>query len=124
MAQENYDAGCSMQRSTLLELNRFCFWKARFETYVKSKDTGLCQVIQNDDFYYDVEDSEKKLRKETPYELLKDDQKKKFGKNNEAKITFTMPYRIKINNCKIDLLTQDYEKFSISNEETIDSGFT
>ncbi|GKC28027.1 hypothetical protein Tco_1035321 [Tanacetum coccineum] len=25
--------------------------------------------------------------------------------------------------CKIDLLTQQYEKFSISNEETIDSGF-
>ncbi|GKD65988.1 UBN2 domain-containing protein [Tanacetum coccineum] len=29
-----------------------------------------------------------------------------------------------IRNCKIDLLTQEYEKFSISNEETIDSGFT
>ncbi|GKD07624.1 hypothetical protein Tco_1187309 [Tanacetum coccineum] len=27
-------------------------------------------------------------------------------------------------NCKIDLLTQEYEKFSISNEETIDSDFT
>ncbi|GKG58437.1 hypothetical protein Tco_0592216, partial [Tanacetum coccineum] len=27
-------------------------------------------------------------------------------------------------NCKIDLLTQEYEKFSISNEETIDSSFT
>ncbi|GKF28344.1 hypothetical protein Tco_0094686, partial [Tanacetum coccineum] len=27
-------------------------------------------------------------------------------------------------NCKIDLLTKEYEKFSISNEETIDSGFT
>ncbi|GKE11283.1 hypothetical protein Tco_1414834 [Tanacetum coccineum] len=27
-------------------------------------------------------------------------------------------------NCKIDLLTQEYKKFSISNEETIDSGFT
>ncbi|GKE76846.1 hypothetical protein Tco_1542966, partial [Tanacetum coccineum] len=26
--------------------------------------------------------------------------------------------------CKINLLTQEYEKFSISNEETIDSGFT
>nr|GEU80251.1 UBN2 domain-containing protein [Tanacetum cinerariifolium] len=27
-------------------------------------------------------------------------------------------------NCKIDLLTQEYKKFSISNNETIDSGFT
>ncbi|GJZ76750.1 UBN2 domain-containing protein [Tanacetum coccineum] len=29
-----------------------------------------------------------------------------------------------VKNCKIDLLTQEYVKFSISNEETIDSGFT
>ncbi|GJU43983.1 hypothetical protein Tco_1201249 [Tanacetum coccineum] len=29
-----------------------------------------------------------------------------------------------VKNCKIDLFTQEYEKFSISNEETIDSGFT
>ncbi|GKC72351.1 UBN2 domain-containing protein [Tanacetum coccineum] len=29
-----------------------------------------------------------------------------------------------VKNCKIDFLTQEYEKFSISNEETIDSGFT
>ncbi|GKA28560.1 hypothetical protein Tco_0714805 [Tanacetum coccineum] len=28
-----------------------------------------------------------------------------------------------VKNCKIDLLTQEYEKFSISNEEAIDSGF-
>nr|GEX81020.1 hypothetical protein [Tanacetum cinerariifolium] len=29
-----------------------------------------------------------------------------------------------VRNCKIDLLTQEYEKFSITNKETIDSGFT
>ncbi|GKE52550.1 hypothetical protein Tco_1487706 [Tanacetum coccineum] len=29
-----------------------------------------------------------------------------------------------VKNCMIDLLTQEYEKFSISNKETIDSGFT
>ncbi|GKB91286.1 hypothetical protein Tco_0963558 [Tanacetum coccineum] len=29
-----------------------------------------------------------------------------------------------VKDCKIDLLTQQYEKFSISDEETIDSGFT
>ncbi|GJT05029.1 hypothetical protein Tco_0839491 [Tanacetum coccineum] len=60
---------------------------ARFETYVKSKDIDLWQVIQNGDFYYEVEDSEIKLMKETPYEILEDDQKKKLGKNNEAKMT-------------------------------------
>nr|GEW96060.1 UBN2 domain-containing protein [Tanacetum cinerariifolium] len=29
-----------------------------------------------------------------------------------------------VKDCKIDLLTQKYEKFLISDEETIDSGFT
>ncbi|GJW54838.1 hypothetical protein Tco_0098923 [Tanacetum coccineum] len=29
-----------------------------------------------------------------------------------------------VKTCKINLLTQEYEKLSISNEETIDSGFT
>ncbi|GJX66020.1 phospholipase-like protein [Tanacetum coccineum] len=64
--------------------------------------------------------------KETPYELLKDDQKKKLGKKNEAKMTLynALPRNSQVKNCKIDLLTQEYEKFSISNEETIDSGFT
>ncbi|GKC46521.1 hypothetical protein Tco_1064243 [Tanacetum coccineum] len=35
-----------------------------------------------------------------------------------------IPRNSQVKNCKIDLLTQEYEKFSISNEETIDSGFT
>ncbi|GJT22135.1 hypothetical protein Tco_0892072 [Tanacetum coccineum] len=58
MAQENYVKGCSMQRPPLLEPNGFCFWKARFETYVMSKDIDLWQVIQNGDFYFEVEDEE------------------------------------------------------------------
>ncbi|GKD94610.1 hypothetical protein Tco_1374447 [Tanacetum coccineum] len=87
MVQENYVEGCSMQRPPLLEPNGFCFWKARFETYVKSKYIDLWQVIQNGDFYFEVEDEETKLLKETSYELLKDEQKKKLGKNNEAKMT-------------------------------------
>ncbi|GJY12552.1 hypothetical protein Tco_0381861 [Tanacetum coccineum] len=70
MAQENYIEGCSMQRPPLLEQNGFSFWKARFETYVKSKEIDVWQVIQNGDFYYEVEDFKTKLMKETPYELL------------------------------------------------------
>ncbi|GJS14236.1 hypothetical protein Tco_0408708 [Tanacetum coccineum] len=89
--------------------------------------------------------------KETPYELLEDHQKKKLGKNNEAKMTLynALPHKeyervfmcktakevwhtliithqgnSQVKNCKIDLLTQEYEKFSVSNEETINSGFT
>ncbi|GJX54366.1 hypothetical protein Tco_0282735 [Tanacetum coccineum] len=56
------------------------------ENYVESKDIDLWQVIQNGDFYYEVEHSETKLMKKTLYELLEDDQKKKLGKNNEAKM--------------------------------------
>ncbi|GJZ85099.1 hypothetical protein Tco_0650438 [Tanacetum coccineum] len=86
MAQE-YVEGCSMQRPPFLEPNGFCFWKARFKTYVKSKDIDLWQVIKNGDFYFEVEDEETKLMKETPYELLKDIEKKQLGKNEEARMT-------------------------------------
>ncbi|GJS75657.1 hypothetical protein Tco_0725538 [Tanacetum coccineum] len=106
MAQENYVEGCSMQRPPLLELNSL--------------------------------DLETKLMKETPYELLKDNQKKKLGKNNEAKMTLynalpckeyervfmcktakevwhtlviTHQGNSQVKNCKIDILTQEYEKF-------------
>ncbi|GKB21200.1 DUF4219 domain-containing protein [Tanacetum coccineum] len=92
-----------------------------------------------------------KLMKETPYKLLKDEQNKQLGKNNEAKMIlyYALPRKeyervfmckttkevshkliithqgnSQVKNCKIDLLTQEYEKFSISNEETINSGFT
>nr|GEV47389.1 integrase, catalytic region, zinc finger, CCHC-type, peptidase aspartic, catalytic [Tanacetum cinerariifolium] len=64
-----------------------CFWKDRFETYVKSKDINLWQVIQNGDFYFEVEDSETKEKKETSYELLKESEKIQLGKNDEAKMT-------------------------------------
>nr|GEZ33809.1 hypothetical protein [Tanacetum cinerariifolium] len=87
MRQKNYVEECSMKIPPLLEPNGFCFWKDYFETYFKSKDIDLWQVIQNDNFYYNVEDSETKLMKEISYELIEDDQKKKLWKNNEAKMT-------------------------------------
>ncbi|GJR03936.1 hypothetical protein Tco_0526920 [Tanacetum coccineum] len=126
MTQENYVEGCSMQRPPLLEANGFCFWKTRFETYIKSKDIDLWQVIQNGDFVFMMDDPETKMEVETPYELLKDDQKKQLGKNNEAKMSLynALPRNSQVKDCKIDLLTQQYEKFPILSEETIDSGFT
>ncbi|GJU58030.1 zf-CCHC domain-containing protein [Tanacetum coccineum] len=123
MAQENYVEGCSMQRPPLQEPNEFCFWKACFGTYVKSKDIDLWQVIQNGDFYFEVEDSETKLMKEIPYELLKDTEKKQLGKNEEAKMTIYNALPRKEYE-RIDLLTEEYEKFSISSDETIDRCFT
>ncbi|GJT85951.1 hypothetical protein Tco_1067668 [Tanacetum coccineum] len=122
MAQENYVEGCSIQRPPLLEPNVFCFWKACFETYVKSKDIDLWQVIQNGDFYFKVEDEETKLIKETPYELLKDIEKRQLGKNEEAKLTIynALPRK----EYERVFMCKTAKEFSISNEETIDSGFT
>nr|GEY81879.1 hypothetical protein [Tanacetum cinerariifolium] len=74
------------------------------------------------DFYYEVEDSETKLKKETRYELLKDDQKKKLGKNNEAKMTLCNALPRK--EYERVFMRKTTKEFSISNEETIDSGFT
>ncbi|GJR28712.1 hypothetical protein Tco_1104944 [Tanacetum coccineum] len=59
MGQENYVEGCSMQRPPLLEADGFCFWKTRFETYIKFKDIDLWQVIQNGDFVFKMKDPKK-----------------------------------------------------------------
>ncbi|GKD87240.1 hypothetical protein Tco_1358394 [Tanacetum coccineum] len=104
MAQENYIEGCSMQRPPLLEPNGFWFWKAGFETY----------------------DNEAKM---TLYNALPRKEYKRVFMCKTAKevwhiLIITHQGNSQVKNCKIDLLTQEYEKFSNSNEETIDSGFT
>nr|GEW48550.1 hypothetical protein [Tanacetum cinerariifolium] len=74
------------------------------------------------DFYFEVEDSETKLIKETPYKLLKYEQKNQLGKNNKAKMTLynAMSHKEydRVFMCKTT------KEFSIFNKETIDSGFT
>ncbi|GKA23277.1 hypothetical protein Tco_0709239 [Tanacetum coccineum] len=79
-------------------------------------------VIQNGEFVFMMDDPKTKMEAKTPYELLKDDQNKKLGKNNKAKMTL---YNV--------LLRKEYERvfmcktakeFSISSEETLNSGFT
>ncbi|GKF40129.1 hypothetical protein Tco_0120190, partial [Tanacetum coccineum] len=84
--------------------------------------------------------------KETSYELLKDNEKKQLGKNEQAKMTIYKEYErffmcktakeiwhtliithqgnSQVKNYNIDLLTQEYKKFSILSDETIDSSFT
>ncbi|GJW50658.1 hypothetical protein Tco_0092009 [Tanacetum coccineum] len=76
-----------MQRPPLLEADGFWFWKPHIETYIKSKDIDLLQVIQNGDIVFEMEDLETKHIKNTTYELLKDDQNKKLGMNNEANMS-------------------------------------
>ncbi|GJW86105.1 hypothetical protein Tco_0159250 [Tanacetum coccineum] len=87
----------------------------------------------------------------SPKILTYDEQKKQLGKNNEAKMTLynalpckeyervfmckttkeiwhiliiTHQGNLQVKNCKIDIFTQEYKKFSISNKETINSGLT
>ncbi|GKB74075.1 zf-CCHC domain-containing protein [Tanacetum coccineum] len=61
--------------------------------------------------------------KETPYELLKDDPKKQLSKNNEAKMTLynALPQK---EYEQVFMCKTAKENFLISNEETINSGFT
>nr|GEU55009.1 retrovirus-related Pol polyprotein from transposon TNT 1-94 [Tanacetum cinerariifolium] len=90
-------------------------------TYIKSKDIDLWQVIQNGNFVFEMEDPETNMIKETPYELLKDDDKKQLGKNNESKMTLynTLPRK----EYERVFMSKIAKEFSISNEETINSGF-
>ncbi|GKA58243.1 hypothetical protein Tco_0757431 [Tanacetum coccineum] len=87
MAQENYVEGCSMKRPPFLEPNGFCFWKARFDTYVKSKYIDLWQVIQNGDFYFEVEDS---LQRPTTLKSLDSDYS---SKNHVRKFLCALPLK-------------------------------
>ncbi|GJZ55580.1 DUF4219 domain-containing protein [Tanacetum coccineum] len=147
------DSGCTKHmtrnRSLFTSYKAYDGGHVVFGRNLKGKVIG--GVIQNDNFYFEVEDEETKLMKETPYELLKDTEKKKHGKNEEAKMTIynalprkeyervfmcktakevwhiliiTHQGNSQVKNSNIDLLTQEYEKFSISNKETIDCGFT
>ncbi|GJU56054.1 hypothetical protein Tco_1229768 [Tanacetum coccineum] len=79
MSQENYVEGCSMQRPLFLEADGFCFWKTRFETYIKSKDIDLWHVIQDGDFVFKIEGLETKM--------MKDIMKKQLGKHNKEEMT-------------------------------------
>ncbi|GJX68244.1 zf-CCHC domain-containing protein [Tanacetum coccineum] len=85
--------------------------------------------IQNGEFFYLEKffwKTKKIVNEGDPYELLKYEQKKQLGKNNEVRMTLynALPRNSQVKNCKIDLLTQKYDKFSIFDEETINSGFT
>ncbi|GJV10247.1 hypothetical protein Tco_1351788 [Tanacetum coccineum] len=61
MDSDKYLEGQSMQRPPLFESDSFIYWKNRFETYVKSKDLDLWQVITNGDFQPIEQNPESKL---------------------------------------------------------------
>ncbi|PWA94885.1 hypothetical protein CTI12_AA055610 [Artemisia annua] len=150
MESEKYLEGQSMQRPPLFESDGFLYWKNRFETYVKSKDLDLWHVITNGDFLPLQYNSETKKDELVSYEKQSDDLKKKLSKNNEAKMVIynalprkeyerifmcntekeiwnslliTHQGNSQVKDNKIDLLVQQYEQFTIPEEESIDNAF-
>ncbi|GJV14825.1 retrovirus-related pol polyprotein from transposon TNT 1-94 [Tanacetum coccineum] len=83
---EKYLEGQSVQIPPLFESDSFIYWKNRFETYVKSKDLDLWQVITNIDFQPIQQNLETKLDEVIPFEKQSGDLKKRLAKNNEAKM--------------------------------------
>ncbi|GJU77545.1 hypothetical protein Tco_1274615 [Tanacetum coccineum] len=145
-----YLEGQSMQRPPLFESDHFIYWKNRFETYVKAKDLDLWHIILNGDFPPLAKNEVTQILEVVPFEEQPDDLKKKLAKNNEAKMVIynalpnkeyerifmckttkdiwqslliTHQGNSQVKDNKIDLLVQQYEQFTILEEESIDSGF-
>ncbi|GKC85226.1 zf-CCHC domain-containing protein [Tanacetum coccineum] len=139
-----------MQRPPLFKSDRFIYWKNRFETYVKSKDLDLWHIITYGDFPPVQNNPETKKDEIVPFDKQSDDLKKKLAKNNEAKIVIYNAFPRKeyegifmcktakeiwdtllishqgnsqVKDNKIDLLVQQYEQFTIPEEESTDNGF-
>ncbi|GJW45409.1 hypothetical protein Tco_0074208 [Tanacetum coccineum] len=150
MDSDKYLEGQSMQRPPLFESDHFIYWKNRFETYVKAKDLDLWHIILNGDFPPVARNKETQVLEMVPFEQQDDDLKKKLAKNNEAKMVLynalpkkeyerifmcktakdiwqslliTHQGNSQVKDNKIDLLVQQYEQFTILEEESIDSGF-
>ncbi|GJX52412.1 hypothetical protein Tco_0280781 [Tanacetum coccineum] len=125
MESEKYLVGQSMQRPPLFESDGFIYWKNRFETYVKSKDLDLWHVITYGDFPHIQNNPETKKDEVVPFDKQNDDLKKKLAINNEAKMVIynALPRNSQVKDNKIDLLVQQYEQFTIPEEESIDNAF-
>ncbi|GKB59955.1 zf-CCHC domain-containing protein [Tanacetum coccineum] len=150
MDSDKYLEGQSMQRPPLFESDSFIYWKNRFETYVKSKDLDLWHVITNGDFQPIIQNPKTKLDEVVPFEKQSDELKRRLAKNNEAKMVIynalprkeyerifmcntakeiwktlliTHQGNSQVKDNKIDLFVQQYEKFVISKDESIDSAF-
>ncbi|GJR59832.1 hypothetical protein Tco_1501994 [Tanacetum coccineum] len=121
MESKEYLEGQSMQKPPLFESDGFIYWKNRLETYVKSKDLFLWHIITYGDFPLVQNNPETKKDEIVPFDKQIDDLKKKLAKNNEAKMVIYNALPLKDN--KIDLLVQQYEQFTISEEESINNGF-
>nr|GEW63438.1 hypothetical protein [Tanacetum cinerariifolium] len=113
-----------MQRPPLLKSDEFIYWKHRFETYVKANDLDLWHVIIYGDFSPIQNNLETKKNEVVQFDKQSDDLKK-HAKNNEAKMIIynALPRNSQVKDNIIDLLVQQYEQFTIPEEESIDNAF-
>ncbi|GKB64775.1 hypothetical protein Tco_0920961, partial [Tanacetum coccineum] len=149
MDSDKYLDGRSMQRPSLFESDHFIYWKNRFETYVKAKDLDLWHIILNGDFPLLAKNKETQILEINHFEQQDDDLKRKLA-NKEAKMVLynalpkkeyerifmcktakdiwqslliTQQGNSQVKDNKINLLVQQYEQFTVLEEESIDSGF-
>ncbi|GKA15824.1 hypothetical protein Tco_0695571 [Tanacetum coccineum] len=113
-----------MQRAPLFESHGFIYWKNIFETYVKSKDLDLWHAIIYGDFPPTENNPETKKDETVPFDKQSDDLKKRLAKNNEAKMVIynALPHK-EYERIFMYLLVQQYEQFTILEEESIDNAF-
>ncbi|GJW43983.1 hypothetical protein Tco_0072782 [Tanacetum coccineum] len=150
MGSDKYLEGQSLQRSPLFKSDHFIYLKNIFETYVKAKYLYLWHIILNGDFPSVARNKETQVLKTIPFEQQDDYLKKKLAIYNEAKMVLynalpkkeyerifmcktakdiwqslliTHQGNSQVKDNKIDLLVQQYEQFTILEEESIDSGF-
>ncbi|XP_071699308.1 uncharacterized protein [Rutidosis leptorrhynchoides] len=82
-----------MQRPPLLESEGFCYWKHRFEMYVRSKDIDYWNIITKSDYVPFKFGDDRKTKICIPEEEWTKEHKVDVGKNYEAKMTIfnTLP---------------------------------
>nr|GEU85311.1 zf-CCHC domain-containing protein/DUF4219 domain-containing protein/UBN2 domain-containing protein [Tanacetum cinerariifolium] len=151
MDSDKYLEGQSMQRLPLFKSDHFIYCKNRFKAYVKAKDLDLWHIILNGDFPSLAKNEVTQIIKVVSFEEQSDDLKMKLAKNNEAKMVLynalpkkeyerifmcktakdiwkslliTNQGNSQVKDNKIDLIVQQYEQFTILEEESIDSDFT
>ena len=91
MEFENCKEDQSMQRSPLFEANGFIYWENRFETYVKSNDIDIWNIIVDGNYVSVVENISTDKDDGVSYERQKDEQKKKPSKSKKEKMVL-VPY--------------------------------
>ncbi|GJY85106.1 hypothetical protein Tco_0499132 [Tanacetum coccineum] len=136
-----------MQRPPLFESDEFIYWKNRFEAYVKSKDLDLRNVIIYGDFPPTQNNHETKKDEIVPFDKRSNDLIKnllktimviynalprkeyerffmcKTAKEIWETLLVTHQGNSQVKDNKIDLLVQQYEQFTIPEEELIDNAF-